>query len=130
MTTPAHSQLTIPSIRCAARIGWADRERVDPRGVRVFIALAFSAPPAATVSDALSDTIDYAALSTQVIGICGARPYRLLEHLGCTLYEQLRGELPAQVRVWLEVAKEQSPLAEMEESPRFGLGDWAGGRVG
>jgi len=130
MTAPTHSQLTIPSIRCSARIGWADRERVDPRGVRVFIALAFSTPPAATVSDALADTVDYAALSTRVVSLCGARPYRLLEHLGRTLFDELRRDLPAQVRLWLEVSKEHSPLAEMEVSPRFGVGDWNGGAAG
>lgn len=124
---PAHSQLLVPCIRCQSRIGCSDHERVDPRGVRVFIALAFSTPPEATTSDALADTVDYAALAARVTTLCGARPYRLLEHLARTLYDELRRDLPAQVQLWLDVAKEHSPLAEMEVSPRFGLGDWPGG---
>jgi len=52
-----------------------------------------------------------------------ARPYRLLEHLACTLYEELRPALPAQMQLWLEVAKERPPLAEPDQNARFALGD-------
>lgn len=126
MPSTIHSHLVVPGIRCQARIGWSEAERAVSQDVVVAIALEFSVAPTATASDQLAETVDYAALTRTVVSICGSGPYALLERLGHVLYVGLREALSRDTRLFLEVAKLRSPLAELERSARFGLGDWRG----
>lgn len=121
------SNLVLPGIQCLAHIGWGEAERRVAQSVVVDVALVFRALPAATRSDMLNDTVDYAALTRMVVGICAACPYALLERLGQALYEGLRREVPGETGLFIEVAKLRAPLAELEHGARFSIGDWEGG---
>jgi glycine hydroxymethyltransferase len=56
--------------------------------------------------------------------MCEAREYRLLERLARDAYDAFKPRLPAGAQLWVQVAKERSPLPALGESARFGLGDW------
>jgi dihydroneopterin aldolase len=121
---PLFAEMTLPAVLASARIGFGDAERANPQGVVVRVVLRFAQAPVATSSDELSDTLDYAAITAQIVALCGARPYRLLERLAQVLYAALRADLPATAGLWIEVAKQRAPLPELEQSARFGLGDY------
>jgi dihydroneopterin aldolase len=122
-----HSNLVLPGVRCRAHIGVSDAERAHAQWVVVDVALGFSSPPHAMISDQLEHTVDYAALTAAIVRCCSARHYALLERLSCRLYEELRALVRAEVGLWLEVAKLRPPLPELEHGARFGVGDWQAG---
>ena len=126
-TSPLHSNLVLPGVRCRAHIGLSEEERAEAQWVVVDLALSFTSPPAATHSDRIDDTVDYATLTATVVKVCTSRPYVLLERLAQALYSELRETLRAETGLWLEASKLRAPLAELEHGARFGLGDWQGG---
>lgn len=128
MSIPAvRTNLVVPGVRCRAHIGVTEAERAHAQWLVVDLALGFSAPPKAMISDQLADTVDYAALTAAIVRCCSARAYALLERLGSTLYEALREIVRADIGLWLEVAKLRPPLPELEHGARFGVGDWQAG---
>jgi dihydroneopterin aldolase len=122
-TVDLQSQMVIPSIRCTARLGWSEDERARPQAVSVRVAMRFPAPPMATITDRLDDTVNYAALAETVQAACAAGDHRLLERLAKTVLDAVRLTVPDGIRLWIEVAKERSPLPALSESARVGIGD-------
>ena len=117
------STLELPSIRCFARVGWGEQERSSPQPICLRVRIRFKTPPAATRTDELADTLDYAALVATLQGVCSSRQYRLLERLAHDVYQAIQPSLPDGADLWVQVAKEHPPLAALKESAYFGLGD-------
>src|SRR4030095_5566121 len=94
-TIDAQSTLELPSIRCQARLGWDDEERSVAQPVCLRVSIRFGAPPPATHTDRLRDTVDYAAVVAALEDVCGARPYRLIESLARDAHRVLQEALAA-----------------------------------
>ena len=123
---PLHSRLDLPGIRCMANIGHPDDEAAQPQAVLVALRLVFDEPPAASRTDDLSDTVDYARLTEKVTSVSASRRYRLLESLVQEIYDALLPTFGCAVRLWVEVKKERSPIPALEPSASFGLGSISG----
>lgn len=109
---PVDPPLTIrlSDLRIPISIGWTELERRAAQPIRFDLEIALPAPPAATVSDELADTIDYAALAELIRRTATEEPVRLLERLAAKVADALRGALPGGARLRLVVTK---PLPEL-----------------
>lgn len=123
---PLQSRLDLPGIRCMANIGHPDDEAAQPQAVLVALRLVFDEPPAASRTDDLSDTVDYARLTETVTAVSASRRYRLLESLVQEIYDALLPTFRCAVRLWVEVKKERSPIPALDPSASFGLGSISG----
>ncbi|MEZ4586693.1 MAG: dihydroneopterin aldolase [Gemmatimonadales bacterium] len=109
---PGESALTIrlTDLRVPISIGWTELERRAPQPIRFDLEIALPAPPAATVSDELADTIDYAALAELIRRTAAEEPVRLLERLAAKVADAVRGALPGGARLRLVVTKQLPEL--------------------
>lgn len=112
----------LPGIHCSARIGNSDEEAATSQGIVVGLALTFDHPPEAIRTDRLHDTVDYARLTEIVVAVSASRRFRLLESLANEVREVVAADLPPGVQLWVEVAKERSPIPVLQPSARFGIG--------
>jgi FolB domain-containing protein len=118
-----HAILRLDRVLTEVRLGWSEAERSAPQVVSMALALRFPAPPAATATDALRDTVDYATLVSKLREICGRGEYRLLERLAEALYREARAAVPADVGLSITVAKDPR-LPGVEGRASFALRDW------
>jgi FolB domain-containing protein len=119
--TPS-SQLLLPGIRCAAWIGHSDAEAAQPQGIIVALALTSDARSIAADTDNLADTVDYAQLTQLVVTVSASRRFHLLESLAHTLREALLPLLGPGIRLWVEVAKAESPIPILQPGASFAIG--------
>lgn len=119
--TPS-SQLLLPGIRCAARIGHTDAEAAQPQGIVVALALTSEGHSLAAETDDLADTVDYAQLTEMVVNVSASRRFHLLESLAHTIREALLPVLGSGVRLWVEVAKAESPIPILQPGASFAVG--------
>ena len=85
------------------RVGVPDEERAEPQRLMVTVVMDVEAPRAAA-SDGLDDTIDYYAVSRDLLGHGEGRSWKLLERLTAELADLLLQKYgPA--RVTVEVKK-------------------------
>jgi FolB domain-containing protein len=102
-------------------LGWSDEERAQPQAVDLTIRIEFAAPPPACRTDVLADTVSYVDLIERAQAACGARPFRLIEHLAQTLAADLRSLLPAGAALELTVSKPYPPVPWQNEGVHFTL---------
>lgn len=106
------------------RIGWSPEERARPQDVDLDVAIRFPALPTACETDALDDTVSYAALIGAARELCERGEYKLLERLAAELFARLRSELPSGAELWLRVTKLRPPVDSLRGGASFSLGDW------
>jgi dihydroneopterin aldolase len=107
--------------RLRVHLGWSDEERAQPQAVDVAIRIEFAAPPPACRTDVLADTVSYVDLIERAQATCGARPFRLIEHLAHALSADLRSLLPTGAALELTVSKPYPPVSWQNEGVHFTL---------
>ena len=110
--SPALIRLT--GLRLMLSIGWGDVERRTPQPIRFDLEVTLPAPPAATLTDQLGDTIDYARLAETIRTAASSQPVRLIERLAGLVGAALVAALPRGTRIRLIVTKERPPIDDLE----------------
>ena len=103
-------------------LGWLDTERENRQAVSLDIHLQFSQPPLACASDNLSDTVCYDSLITEIKNHLGTRHFRLLEHLGCEIYQVIKQNLAASTSVNICITKKPA-ITDLNGGAAFYYGD-------
>lgn len=106
--------IRLAGLRLMLSIGWGDEERRTLQPIRFDLDITLPAPPAATVTDALADTLDYAALAETIRTTATASSVRLLERLAGIVGAALAARIPAGARFRLGVTKERAPIQDLE----------------
>lgn len=99
----AGDQIFIDDLQVQALIGVYEVERVAPQPLRFDVRIAFDNHRAGA-SDALADTIDYAAIAERIAALCAQSQYQLVEALAEHVAARLLAEFPMQA-VCLRVTK-------------------------
>lgn len=103
-------RILISGLRVLTRLGWTDDERAEPQAVLVDLDLEIDASRSSG-SDDLADTVDYAAVVSEVSAYVSSRETRLLERLAAEIAE-LVSAMNGVKRVSVEIAKEVVPVPE------------------
>jgi 7,8-dihydroneopterin aldolase/epimerase/oxygenase len=96
-------QIFIDDLQVQALIGVYDFERLAPQPLRFDVRIALDNRPAGA-SDALADTIDYAAVAERITTLCAQSRYQLVEALVEHIAARLLAEFPMQA-IGLRVTK-------------------------
>lgn len=96
-------QLILKNIKIPVSLGAYEWERHHPRLIAVHILADYAAGDALT-TDALTDTVDYAALERTLVGVAQERHYNLVETLVSALGAVVLAH-PQVSRVVVEVEK-------------------------
>jgi dihydroneopterin aldolase len=102
--------ILISGLRLKTRVGWTPEERAIPQFVLVDLDLETDLA-ASSASDDLGDTLDYAALISEVAGYVASQDVRLLERLAGEVAEMLSAKDGVK-SVTVEIAKEAVPVPE------------------
>lgn len=86
-------EIFIDDLQVQALIGVYDFERGAPQPLRFDVRMARD-NRSAGASDALGDTIDYAAVSERIAALCAQSQYQLVEALAEHIAAQLLAEFP------------------------------------
>jgi dihydroneopterin aldolase len=103
-------RIVISGLRVRTRVGWTDEERAEPQFVLVDLDLETDVS-ASSASDDLADTIDYAAVISDVARHVSSKETRLLERLAADVAEMVSA-MNGVKRVSVEIAKEVVPVPE------------------
>jgi 7,8-dihydroneopterin aldolase/epimerase/oxygenase len=103
-------RIAIRGLRVATHIGVSAEERSTSQVVVVDVDAAVDLS-AASLSDDLTDTVDYGALMARIAGLVQEHECRLLERLAESVAQLVLGEAGVE-RVLVEVAKESPPVKE------------------
>lgn len=112
--TPRPALIRLAGLRLMLSIGWGDEERRTPQPIRFDLDVTLPAPPAATTTDALDDTLDYAALAETIRSTATSARVRLLERLAGLVGAALAARIPRGAHFRLAVTKERAPIADLE----------------
>ena len=118
------NQLSINKLRLEVHLGWTDEERAKPQPVEVSVFIRFPEPPPATKTDALSDTVCYAAICECLQGLVREHRYKLIEHLTAEIYTAAKSKLPAGAGAHVELTKIQVPVPNLLGGATFTYGDF------
>ena len=101
-------RIALRGMRFLGRHGVSLEERMEPQPIEVDVVMELDLAAAAS-SDELADTLDYAAVFTQVAGIVEGQSYRLLEALAGTIADAIlaAGNVDS---VEVRVRKPRAPL--------------------
>ena len=114
-----HSFLEIKGFNTKAKLGWDESERQFSQSIRFNISIRFVRLPVACLTDHLSDTVCYQKLTGLVTQVCSQGEYRLIEHLGYRVYEELRCLIPAQASLCISIQKVSPPIEGLTEGAWF-----------
>jgi dihydroneopterin aldolase len=118
--------LTLHELKVGVRLGWSPEERRRSQEVLLEIDLGFESLPRACESDKLEDTIGYDGLAAHIAGFCEQHEFRLIEHLGFRLLQEIRTQLRPGMHARLRVTKLRPPMAISLSAASFrcGEGPW------
>jgi dihydroneopterin aldolase len=102
--------IVVSGLRVETKVGWTAEERATPQVVLIDLDLETDFGASAS-SDDLGDTIDYAAVISEVAGYVAGTETRLLERLATEIAEMVSTKNGVK-RVSVEVAKEVVPVPE------------------
>lgn len=111
---PTSALIRVTNFRLALSIGWGEEERRVPQPVRFDLEIRLPAPPLATVTDRLEDTVDYHRLTETIRTVASGQPVRLIERLAGLVGAALAASLPPSARLRLTVTKEYPPIDNLE----------------
>ncbi len=103
-------RILISGLRVETRVGWTDEERAKPQFVLVDLDLETDVATS-SASDALADTVDYAAVISEVARYVSSQETRLLERLADEV-ARIVATMNGVKRVTVEIAKEAVPVPE------------------
>lgn len=102
--------IELRALRVLARIGVTDAELEVDRPLLIDVDL-IPREVTATETDAIGDTVDYAAIAALVERIATAAPHRTLERLAASIAEEIIG-VGACAEVGVRVAKPDPPMPQ------------------
>ncbi|MDB5038964.1 MAG: folB [Bacteriovoracaceae bacterium] len=117
------SVLYIDSYECKVKLGCLADERAHPQDVRFSCRLDFREEPLANLTDELKDAICYDKLTQLIASACSQREFKTVEHLAHICFEKIRSDLPASIKLFLEVHKVKPPIQNLLGGVRFTLED-------
>jgi len=88
------SSIELSEIELNLHLGWPDNERAHKQKIHVNLLLQFTQPPAACVTDDLTDTYCYDSLVQMIVKEVEAKEFRLIEHLGFHIYQIIKKSEP------------------------------------
>jgi dihydroneopterin aldolase len=97
------SQISIVDLEIFYRVGVPDEERAHPQRLLLTIEMEFDFAKAAK-SDSIADTIDYFAVSQQLLKFGDGKNWKLIEKLAADICEMVLAEFKPQ-SVTVEVKK-------------------------
>jgi dihydroneopterin aldolase len=110
MTTP---RIIVRALKARARLGCTAEERAYPQTVVIDLVLRLTpAATSSTVSDELSDTVDYMAVAAAVEATCQSGEWRLLEKMCRDIGVAVREVSPCVRSVDIAVRKNILPHAD------------------
>lgn len=118
----ARARIEVNGLRVKLRIGVTDAELEVERTIVIDLSVLIGRPEA-TATDALEDTIDYAALARIAAGVASERPYRTLERLAGRISEEIGARVSGVEGIEVSVAKPDPPIDENVDSVTFNLRD-------
>jgi FolB domain-containing protein len=86
-------------------LGWGQEERALQQQVIVDLYIRFAEPPAACMTDNLTDTFCYATLNQTLKNHIERKEFRLLEHLAYDIYHHVKHLLPLETKIKVGVTK-------------------------
>lgn len=105
----SHDRITLRGMRFLGRHGVTLEERMEPQPFEVDVTL-WADLAAATRSDELSDTVDYAAVLGEVTRIVEDTSFRLIESLAQSIIDAVLQSQPRVTSVEVSVRKPKAPL--------------------
>lgn len=110
---PGSSQIRIERVRVDVRLGWPAEERATPQPIELDIELTFRAPPRATETDELGDTVCYDEIVRSLRARLRNHEVRLLERLAAQCAHWVRELAPDLNAVAVTARKLQVPVHEV-----------------
>jgi FolB domain-containing protein len=117
-----YSSLFLHSLEINVLLGWLEEERQHSQKVLMDISIHFLTPPAACQTDELSDTNCYDFITKSIDQHTNSREFRLIEHLGQSLYSHLKPLLPGPILLSLRIKKNPS-IKNLSGGVSFSYGD-------
>ncbi len=117
------ASLHVRGVRFDVRLGVTEEERAVPQAVEVDVLVRFEAEPAATGSDQVEDTVDYAGMVARMREALSGREFALVERLGRVLLDAVRVGVDADHGVEVRVRKVDPPVPEITGGAEFVLRD-------
>lgn len=88
------SRLSVRQIELWVYLGWPKTERQEKQRILLDIDFTFSNPPKACETDQLDETICYAEVIEKLEKYLQNKEYKLLEHLGKSIYDFIKSLYP------------------------------------
>lgn len=117
------ASLHLRGVRFGVHLGVTEEERDTPQAVEVAVVVRFRAEPAATTTDRVEDTVDYAGVVARMREAVEGREFALVEHLGRVLLDAVRVGVDADHGVEVRVLKVDPPVPELTGGAEFVLRD-------
>lgn len=105
--------IVFKGLRAQSRIGVTPEERAEPQGLIIDLQLDMDLRPAGA-SDDLADTVDYSAVTQEVVALAGDSEVLLLERLAQLIADRLLADKRL-TGVTVVVGKEAPPIPEEVE---------------
>ena len=99
------SSLSLHQLSIDVSLGVSDDERSSLQ--QVWLDLSWEMPhlPRAADNDDINDTICYHELSVAIQAFCLSKPFKLIEHLGWSIYQFCHQQLPSNSKISLTLYK-------------------------
>ena len=116
--------ITLNNLELHVLLGWPHDERLQTQTVVLDVFLGLQTPPAACLSDNLTDTYCYDSLVKHIQTCCADKTFQLVEHLGFTLYQAIREKIAPQDSLRLRLTKMPTAyLPDLKGGVTFEYGD-------
>lgn len=119
-TSPS-ARLAVLGIRIPVRLGCLPGEQDEPQAVEFDVTVRFAQAPAATRTDDLGGTVDYAMVVQCISETVEDRRFHLVEYLASEVFGALRSELSPEHGLELQVRKVAPPIPEITGGAVFTL---------
>lgn len=103
--TQCNSILRLNAFELSLHLGWSENERSQKQTILVDINLQFPEMPKACLTDELNDTYCYHTLINHILEQVETKEFRLIEHLGHTLYTLIKKTIPDSTHLHIVVYK-------------------------
>jgi len=104
------SSIHLNALELSVNLGWPKGERQKSQIVILNAAIYFQSFPKGCLTDQLTDTHCYATLIEKIKNNLDNRHFRLLEHLGYEIHRIIKDNMPADVKVSIELTKKPAIL--------------------
>jgi FolB domain-containing protein len=115
--------LKIRDFTLPVRLGVSPEERANPQEVRVSVEIHFFAPPLATSTDQLNDTVSYARICEAIRKHVEAHEFKLIEKLANDLFEISRSVVGTAAEVSLVLHKIKPPVEGLLGGAEYRIGN-------